>query len=66
MGKMNKPFCIKAVLFDFDGTLTYPGALDYSAIKRELDCPEDRLILEFLETRAPARRSELLNILESR
>ena len=28
---------IKAVLFDFDGTLTQPGALDFPAIKRKLD-----------------------------
>ena len=26
---INRPFRIKAVLFDFDGTLTKPGALDF-------------------------------------
>ena len=57
---------IRGVLFDFDGTLTSPGALDFSTIKRELGCPQDRPILEFLETQTLARRSELLDILESR
>jgi len=54
------------ILFDFDGTLTYPGALDFPSIKRELNCPEEMPILEYLETQNPARRSTLLKILESR
>jgi hydrogenase expression/formation protein HypE len=57
---------IKGVLFDFDGTLTRPGALDFPAIKREIDCPEGTPILEYLETLQSARKSELLKILESR
>jgi HAD superfamily hydrolase (TIGR01509 family) len=57
---------IKGVLFDFDGTLTCPGALDFPAIKREMNCPEEQPILEFLETQPPDRRIELLKILELR
>jgi HAD superfamily hydrolase (TIGR01509 family) len=57
---------IMGILFDFDGTLTYPGALDFPSIKRELNCPEEMPILEYLETQNPARRSTLLKILESR
>jgi len=44
-----KPFRIKAVLFDFDGTLTKPGALDFSSMKDTLECPDDISILEFIE-----------------
>ena len=40
---------IKAVLFDFDGTLTQPGALDFNVIKSELGCPLDRPVLEFIQ-----------------
>jgi len=40
---------IQAVLFDFDGTLTEPGALDFSAIKKAIGCPIDQPILEFIE-----------------
>ena len=40
---------IRAVIFDFDGTLTRPGALDFPAIKRALGCPLDRPILEFID-----------------
>ena len=48
----------RAVLFDFDGTLTAPGALDFSVIKGELGCPLDQPVLEFIEglTSADARR----------
>ena len=37
------------MLFDFDGTLTHPGALDFDAIKRQVGCPPDRYVLEFIE-----------------
>ncbi len=55
---------IKGVLFDFDGTLTLPEALDYPAIKQELGCPADQAILEYLETQPRAKRSALMKILE--
>jgi hydrogenase expression/formation protein HypE len=42
-------FLIKAVLFDFDGTLTRPESLDLSIIKKKIGCPKDNLILEFIE-----------------
>ncbi|MBI9085155.1 MAG: HAD-IA family hydrolase [Desulfobacterales bacterium] len=45
---------ICAVVFDFDGTLTRPGALDFPAIKRALGCPIDRPVLEFIDHLADA------------
>jgi HAD superfamily hydrolase (TIGR01509 family) len=56
---------IKGVLFDFDGTLTLPGALDFPAIKRELNCPPDIPILEWLETVPAELKPPLMEILES-
>jgi len=50
MGMMNKPFSIKAVLFDFDGTLTKPGSIDFKLIKRVIGCPAESFILEFIES----------------
>jgi HAD superfamily hydrolase (TIGR01509 family) len=48
---MKRPtFHIKAVLFDFDGTLTQPGALNFSKIKHAIGCPPDQAVLEFIET----------------
>ena len=47
---MDDPFCVKAVLFDFDGTLTKPGSLDFKLIKRTIGCPAESFILEFIET----------------
>jgi hydrogenase expression/formation protein HypE len=55
---------VKGVLFDFDGTLTMPGALDFPAIKLEMGCPPDSPILEYLETLPPERKRGLLEILE--
>jgi hydrogenase expression/formation protein HypE len=51
MGKrlpIQKPFCLKAVLFDFDGTLTYPGALNFSLLKEATGCPLQNPVLEFI------------------
>lgn len=39
---------VRAVLFDFDGTLTLPGQLDFAALKAEINCPFDKTILEFI------------------
>ena len=48
---MTKPgITIKAVLFDFDGTLTEPGALDFTGIKKAIGCPLDQPILEFIDS----------------
>lgn len=41
---------IRAVFFDFDGTLTSPGTLDFLKIKEAIDCPADIPILEFIES----------------
>jgi hydrogenase expression/formation protein HypE len=50
-GEMDyKSFLIQAVLFDFDGTLTKPGALDFSVIKTAIKCPDDQSVLEFIES----------------
>ena len=42
------PYRIDAILFDFDGTLTRPGALDFSVIKRAIGCPDGTPVLEFM------------------
>ena len=41
---------IKAVLFDFDGTLTQPGSLDFNAIRAAVGGPAGLPILEYIET----------------
>ena len=42
------PRVVRGVLFDFDGTLTRPGGIDFPKIKRAIDCPLDVPILEFI------------------
>ena len=44
-----RPFTVAAVLFDFDGTLTQKGTLDFKEIKRVLGCPPEYPALEFIE-----------------
>ncbi len=54
---------VRGVLFDFDGTLTRPGALDFAAIRRAIGCPAGRPILEYLaalDDEAERRRAELV------
>ncbi len=64
-----RPFRINAVFFDFDGTLTLPGALNFSVIKNKLGCPEEMPVLEYIQ-RIPdlvqrERAFEQLNEFES-
>jgi len=39
----------RAVLFDFDGTLTHPDALDFPALRAALGCAPGTLILEYID-----------------
>ncbi len=45
-----RPFRVRAIVFDFDGTLTSPGEIDFAAIREALSCPRGVGLLEFLET----------------
>ncbi len=57
---------IRAVLFDFDGTLTRPGSIDFRALKELLGCPQDQAILEYIEgLEDPGRRGEALRVLQT-
>lgn len=55
---------IRGVLFDFDGTLTRPGSLDFEAMKKVLGCPQEYPILEYLNTLKEADKFHALVILE--
>ena len=55
---------MKGVLFDFDGTLTQPGAIDFLAIKEEIECPHDMAILEYIKLQPPKKQVVLTKILE--
>jgi hydrogenase expression/formation protein HypE len=48
---------IKAVLFDFDGTLTRPEAIDFAVLRTLLDCPPGTPILEYIEA-LPSREAQ--------
>lgn len=41
---------VKGVLFDFDGTLTRPGALDFPALRAEIGSPPDQTILDYISS----------------
>ncbi len=55
---------MKGVLFDFDGTLTQPGAIDFRGIKEEIECPHDMPILEYIKLQPPKKQVVLMEILE--
>lgn len=61
----NRPFCITAVLFDFDGTLTKPGALNFPLLKKAIGCSPEVPVLEYIES-LPSRkqRKDALSVVE--
>lgn len=65
-GKPSPSMRVKGVLFDFDGTLTRPGLLDFAIIKKAMQCPADTAILEYIASLPPGKRRERCErILES-
>ena len=56
---------IRAVLFDFDGTLTRPEAIDFAVLRTLLGCPKGTAILEFIDAlESDAARREASRMLE--
>jgi hydrogenase expression/formation protein HypE len=56
---------IRAVLFDFDGTLTRPEAIDFAVLRTLLGCPRGTAILEFIDAlESEAVRREACRMLE--
>ena len=47
---------IRAVLFDFDGTLTGPGSLDFNVMRKAVGCPQGRPVLEFINGMASQQK----------
>lgn len=41
---------IRAVLFDFDGTLTHGGVLDFTLVHEAIGCPIGMSVLEYIES----------------
>ena len=54
---------IRAILFDFDGTLTRPGSLDFQQLRQELASPVGAPILEYIQALPPDRRRRCLSVL---
>lgn len=47
--QLNPHLRIEAIVFDFDGTLTLPGTLDFHQIRQALGIPENKPVLEFID-----------------
>ncbi len=52
---------IKAVVFDFDGTLTRPGGLDFDAIRKAIGVHGGLPILEYIAGLAPGKARDRAN-----
>jgi len=61
-GRGKKPFLIKGILLDFDGTITEPF-FDWPAIKSEMGIG-DMLILDAMAAATPERRAKLNEIMD--
>ena len=57
---------IRGVLFDFDGTLTGPGSIDFAAIRQAIGCPAGAAVLEFIAALPPGEKDRALGILDAR
>lgn len=55
---------IKGILFDFDGTLTVPGAINFLEIKASLGCPSEIPILEFIESLDKDKQQKAYRLLD--
>lgn len=56
---------IRAVLFDFDGTLTRAGAIDFEEMRKAIGCPPEASILSFIdEIVDPAERLRVEGIVD--
>ena len=65
MDRADATKCIRAVLFDFDGTLTEPGSLDFGMIREAIGCPKGIPVLEFIRGMdSPAGRERAFEILD--
>ncbi len=64
-GRNDRRRALKGVLFDFDGTLTKPGLIDFPAIKREIGCPQNRAILEYIG-KQPVKDRAFMNVILER
>jgi len=51
-----RAFEIRGVLFDFDGTLTGPGAHQWQGLREKIGCPPGTGVLEFIEAIADAEQ----------
>lgn len=61
---MSRGFRLDAVLFDFDGTLTRPGAIDFDGLKQALGAEPGTYALEHLSALEPGpERERALDIL---
>ena len=59
-----RPYRVDAVLLDFDGTLTEPGAIDFAAAREAMRCPGDRYTLEFIASLPDGERERAQAVLE--
>jgi HAD superfamily hydrolase (TIGR01509 family) len=56
---------IRAILFDFDGTLTRPGSIDLKGLRKVIGCPDGAVIIEYIMgLEPPDNRERTLRLLD--
>ena len=56
---------LKAVIFDFDGTLTKQGSIDFNMIRNKISCPPHKPILDYIETLCGKEKKAARDTLDS-
>lgn len=54
----------KAVIFDFDGTLTKRCPIDFTAIRKRTGCPDGMYLLDYFNQLSPEKKKEATEYLE--
>lgn len=54
------------MLFDFDGTLTEPGSIDFAAIRQAIGCPAGDPVLEYIKELPGSKKDQALRLLDAR
>lgn len=52
---------IQGILFDFDGTLTKPGTIDFISLKTQIGCPNSITVLEYINTAEHSEKKDYFN-----
>jgi len=62
--QLNLSPCLKGIIFDMDGTLTLPNAIDFKKMRSRIGVEDGQDVLKFIKTLSPRNRAQAIQIIE--